>query len=301
MIKHKIKGLVTIKVEGDFTIKESQPKLRRATEKDFEKIYPLLKEMNNSHLGRKDWYQLFTNHWSVDNFSPGIILFIGDKIVGFLGTIYSQQIIAGQSQRFCNLTTWIVKNEYRSHSIKMIFYLLKNQQVIFTSFSSNDIVYQVYKKLGFKDANQSQRIVYKLPFFKRKKYHLITTIDEIKRDINESCQKIFYDHYYFNNTIILVQCETQQCLLMGVTQKHIFKLYYVSNKAIFQKLFQEFYQQLMSQLSIHQIHIDEHLLDGIPLFFSRKVTWGNPYQVKSHLDKIVSISPEYSEFFLLNM
>ena len=41
---------------------EVKPKVRQADIGDFDKVYPLLKEMNNTRLSRDDWFRLFQNH-----------------------------------------------------------------------------------------------------------------------------------------------------------------------------------------------------------------------------------------------
>ncbi len=49
------------------------------------------------------------------------------------------------------------------------------------------------------------------------------------------------------------------------------------------------------------MRVDEQLLNDAPIFLSRKVTKGNPYQVKGNVDTLETLSPEYSEVFLFNM
>jgi len=280
---------------------EVKPKVRKAEINDFDKVYPLLKEMNNTRLSRDDWFRLFQNHWAIEEFSPGIVLEAGDKIVGYIGTIYSKQIIAGKPQLFCNLTTWIVLDEYRSHSIMMIFSLVRNKNVVLTSFSSNNVTYEVYKKLGFKDGNLSKRIVYPFPFFQSNDYKIIINTQEIEDNCNPDNKIIFNDHKNFGNAYALIKYKDEQCLLMGVSRDKVFRLLYASDRAFLQGNLRYFRNKLMVQFQAKRMQIDEHLLNGASLFLSRKVTWGNPYQFKSSIDDLQSPSPEYSEIFLLNM
>jgi len=278
----------------------SKPKVRKAVIEDFNKVYPLLLQMNNSRLTKEDWFHLFQNHWDLDEFSPGMVLQLGDDIVGYIGTIYSRQIINDKSQLCCNLTTWIVQDEYRSHSIMMLLPLLRNKNLLLTSFSSNNVSYAVYKKLGFKDANTQKRIVYSFPFFQSDKYELLTEVDQISEVIKEPYKAVFNDHKNFANSYVLINYKDEQCLLMGINQEQLFRLFYVSNKAFLQKHLKFFRYKLMQQLQAKQMYIDEDLLEGAFLLLSRKVSWGKPYQYKSNIEGI-SPSPEYSEIFLLNM
>lgn len=279
----------------------SKPKIRQAVVDDFDKVYPLLQQMNNTRLSKDDWFRLFQNHWSIKEFSPGIVLQLEDKIVGYIGTIYSKQIIAGKVQLCCNLSTWIVEDEYRSHSIIMLLPLVRNKELLLTSFSSNDVSYKVYKKLGFKDANTRKRIVYPFPSLHSSHYVLFTDISLVSDNLNQNDRVVFNDHKAFANTYVLIKHKNEYCLLMGECHAQLFKLTYVSNKTFLQQHLKSFRNKLMAKLQVKKMYIDEDLLEGVFLFLSRKVTWGNPYQYKIQGDVLLSPSPEYSEIFLLNM
>lgn len=281
----------------DTTIK---PIVRQANVDDFEKVYPLLRKINSTRLNRDDWFRLFENHWSIEEFSPGIVLECADDIVGFIGTIYSKQIVAGQTQLFCNLSSWIVLDEYRSHSVMMVLSLLRKKKIILTSFSSNDVTYELYKKLGFKDGNHGRRIVY--PFFSVKSgdYQLINDVKMIQEMLQYD-KSTFQDHCHLGNNYILVKHKDEQCLLMGVTRKKRFKLYYASNPSFLQQHLKHVRNKLMSLLAVNSMQIDEQLLNGVSLLFSRKVIKGNPYQYKTANEVFSFATPIYSEVFLLNM
>ncbi len=283
-----------------------KPRVRQAQVDDFEQVYPLLLKMNNAQLKKQDWHRLFENHWSLDEFSPGIVLQAGDNIVGFIGTVYSRQAVAGQSQLFCNLTTWIVLDEYRSYSILMLFTLLKNKNMVLTSFSSNQITYEVYKRLGFKDGNKCKRIVYPLPFpaFRSADYEVIIDAEQIDSQCNPDNKTLFNDHRLFCRAAVLVTHNNAQCLLMGTCRNGSLVLYSASDREFFQQHLKHFRNKLMAAFQVKRLQIDEQLLNGRSLFLSRRVTWSFPYQYKAGSEiesSLPSPSPEYSEVFLLDM
>ena len=183
----------------------------------------------------------------------------------------------------------------------MIFSLVRNKNVVLTSFSSNNVTYEVYKKLGFKDGSQSKRIVYPFPFFQSNDYKIITDIQEIDDNCNQDNKIIFNDHKSFGNAYALIKYKDEECLLMGVNRDKLFRLFYASNRAFLQGHLKYFRNKLMVKFQAKRMQIDEQLLNGSSLFLSRKVTWGNPYQFKSSIEDLESPSPEYSEIFLLNM
>lgn len=280
---------------------KAKPAVRQANIGDFDKIYPLLAEMNSTRLSREDWFRLFQNHWSMDEFSPGMVLELEDQIVGFIGTVFSRQTVDGSPRIFCNLTTWIVREEFRSHSIMMIFSLVRRKDIVLTSFSSNDVTYEIYKKLGFRDGNGVKRIVYPFPSLRSKKYELLTDPLEIARTISDKNRKVFDAHKTFGNVYILVKLDGDECLLLGVSGKGLLNVYFASDVIFLQRHLKHLRKRIMSACGVDKIIVDEHLLGNAFLFLSRKVVWGNPYQYKAVKDEVLSPTPLYSEIFLLNL
>jgi hypothetical protein len=183
----------------------------------------------------------------------------------------------------------------------MLLPLVRNKNVVLTSFSSNKVTYELYKKLGFKDGNRRKRIVYSFPSLRAKNYQIMTDIDNIKTKINADLQAVFNDHCLFGNTYILIICENEQCLLMGVNRNKKLNIYYASNCNFLQKHISGFRARLMSEFKVKKMLINENLLAGSKVFFSRKVSWGNPYQFKTSNKNCVDPMPVYAEVFLLNM
>ena len=278
-----------------------KPTVRQANVEDFDRIYPLLQEMNNAKLSREDWFRLFQNHWSIDEFSPGIVLEFEDEIVGYIGTIFSRQVVDGKPRLFCNLTTWIVREAFRSHSIMMIFSLVRRKDIVLTSFSSNRVTYDVYKKLGFKDGNRGKRIVYPFPSLRAGKYELLTDPLEIDKTLSAENRAVFDDHKHFGKVYVLARFKDEECLVMGVSGNGFLNICYASDATFLRRHLKFFRNRLMSKCGVRKIVVDEHLLGNANLFLSRKVVWGNAYQYKAAKDEVLSPTPIYSEIFLLNL
>ena len=283
----------------------TKPTVRKAEMDDFDRVYPLLQKMGHNHSSREDWHKLFENHWQLEDFSPGLLLVHDERVVGFLSTIYSVQTINKQPQIFCNLSSWIVEEQYRSFSFLMILPLVRNKDIVLTSYSSNDVSYAVYNKLGFKEIKRGTRIIYPFPSLKIMMpghgYQIISDYDQIETVLDENEQKLFNDHRDFHPQICLVTYNNENCLMMGVVKNSHFSLYAVSNKAFLQKHLKHFRLLLARALQVNVIRISEYLLEQQFLFLSRKVDWGWPYQYKTHNKQVIDPMPFYSELFLLNM
>ncbi len=95
------------------------------------------------------WQRLF-NYPGVER-APnlGFVLESGHRLVGFLGAIYHERFIEGRVERFCNLTSWYVHPDFRSHSLALLTALLRQQNYTFVNFSPSDRVRAVMPVFGF--------------------------------------------------------------------------------------------------------------------------------------------------------
>lgn len=65
----------------------------------FEEIHQLLLDFNNSDITKDDWRNLFSHSWKGDDDQYGYVLVDGGKIVGFLGTIFSEREVDGTDRK----------------------------------------------------------------------------------------------------------------------------------------------------------------------------------------------------------
>jgi predicted N-acetyltransferase YhbS len=63
------------------------------------------------------WLPLCTTNWLADNPSRGIVLTDGGRIVGHVGTIYSQREINGKTGIVCNFSGFYVAPAYRGRGL----------------------------------------------------------------------------------------------------------------------------------------------------------------------------------------
>src|SRR5689334_19152839 len=70
--------------------------------------------------------------WKVDATNHGFMLREGQRIVGVHLAFYSERLIAGRTERFCNLGAWFVLPEFRFHSIRLLRELLMQDGYHFT-------------------------------------------------------------------------------------------------------------------------------------------------------------------------
>ncbi len=107
---------------------------------------------------------LMAGPWKVDAPNHGFILRDGQRIVGAHTAFYSERLVAGRVERFCDLGTWYVLPEYRFHSIRLIKAVLAQDGYHFTSLTASDKVASIHARLGFRPLDTSAAAIPNLPW-----------------------------------------------------------------------------------------------------------------------------------------
>ena len=102
--------------------------------------------------------------WKVEAPNHGFILRDGQRIVGAFTAFYSDRLVAGKAERFCDLGTWYVLPEFRSHSIRLIKALLSQDGYHFTSLTPSPTVVSIQARLGFRPLDTSAALIPNLPW-----------------------------------------------------------------------------------------------------------------------------------------
>lgn len=125
--------------------------IRPVHERDINSIILLLHGYHDSRLSLEEWRRLFEHPRPVKN-QPnlGFVLESSDQLVGFVGAIYSERLVEGRVERFCNLSSWYVRPEFRSYSIALLMAVLKQPGYTFTDLSSNQAYIPMKNRCGFR-------------------------------------------------------------------------------------------------------------------------------------------------------
>ncbi len=102
--------------------------------------------------------------WKVEAPNHGFVLHDGQRIVGALTAFYSERLVAGREERFCDLGVWYVLPEFRFHSVRLMKALLAQDGYHFTSLTPNDKVMSILTKLGFRPLDTSAALIPNLPW-----------------------------------------------------------------------------------------------------------------------------------------
>jgi hypothetical protein len=282
------------------TASASPPKarIRPALADDFERVYPLLRQLNDTRITRTVWQRLFAPLWRGADYCPGYVLVDDAVVVGFIGTLYSEREIQGQVERLCNLTSWVVLPEYRSQSVMMLMPILRDKSVTLTSLTSSEEAYAVYQKLGFKDLDTQARVMYRFPLFRSRRYQFWRGSDCVAR-LDDSQRAIYRDHQDFDVLHYLLQADTGQCYMMLECKRGRAHVHYVSDMLWFRQHVGRFRHGLLAQLQLKTLQVDERVLGGMRIAASRAKVFDQPKQFRSRSLDVDHIDALYSELVVL--
>ncbi len=144
-----------------------------------------------------NWDGLFNYPWKPGGFPYGYAIFNQEKMVGFLGTIFSERVIEGKTRICCNMTSWFVEPEFRKATLRLCAPILRMKGLLITNMSPSDLAIEVCKTLGYEFLDREQVAVPVLPFssFGTRK-RLLISFDprEIKGHLSAEEVRIFQDH-----------------------------------------------------------------------------------------------------------
>lgn len=194
--------------------------LREATPEMFDGIYPLLAGFNPA-LTREQWRLLVDYPWRAPGDPMGWVLLDGESIVGFISTLYSRRTIGGRVVRFCNTAHWVVREEYRSESLKLLMTVLRQRDCTITNLTSSAAVSALFAKLGFKVLDRNVLLSFPRPMLPSlgDDVSITANVGEIAESLSGVDAQIQADHAGLPVGHVMLRDGDDSCYLL-VTRLH---------------------------------------------------------------------------------
>jgi hypothetical protein len=285
--------------------------VEKATPSMFDDIYPLLLELDT--LTREKWRLIFDYQWESDEGHVGYALIDDRKVVGFNGALFSRRIIDGREVRFCNLTSWIVKEQYRSESLRLVFPLLNLKGYTLTNLTMNDRAWSITKRLGFKNLDTNLRLLFPAPSLpeisKQAPPVIVSDPTRIAEILDPANLRIFKDHSRYSCGHLVIQDKSSCCYLL-YTGKY-FKRYncqvpygyihYISDRSIFLKHLNKINLHFLKSQRYLFLAVDGRLIRNEPIPYSKVYPLKIPKMYKSEILTGEQVDNLYSELVVLGI
>ena len=134
------------------------------TDADVAVVAEFLHANLNVRVPASAWRGAMAVPWKVEAPNHGFMLRNGQRVVGAYLAFYSERVVAGQEEQFCNLGAWCVLPDFRCHSIRLLKALLAQDGYHFTDLSPSGSVVPLNAKLKFRSLDTSTALVPNLPW-----------------------------------------------------------------------------------------------------------------------------------------
>lgn len=118
----------------------------------------------NRRMSPQDWAASIRAPWTTDPPNHGFLLRAGDTVVGAYVAYYSERMVDGRPERFCNLGPWCVLPAHRRHSLRLLRALLAQPGYHFTDLSPGSQVMALNRRLGFEALDTTTAVTPHLPW-----------------------------------------------------------------------------------------------------------------------------------------
>jgi hypothetical protein len=139
-------------------------KISPILEPDLPRVAEFLHREMHSRLSPDGWLAAMRPPWSADAPNFGYLLESEGAVVGVYLAFYSQRVIDGEPERFCNLAAWFVRPEHRFSGLRLVKALLDQPGYHFTDLSPSGAVVPLNQRLGFEFLETATAVVPNLPW-----------------------------------------------------------------------------------------------------------------------------------------
>lgn len=253
-------------------------KVRKAVEADFDQVYELLRQspLNSRDLPRENRKRMFQQHWSSAEDYYGYVLEDDSAIVGYMGLMFSRRDVRGELRKFCEVHSWYVKEEFRNESLKLFFPIIGLKGYEITNLTPTQGVAEIQKKFGFKDLETHLRIVYPVPTWSTlwTPYKQVIDLSAIESRLSGPDLRTFRDHRHLRCVHMVFEHKGKRCYIIAKRLRRKWwepyvRIFYISDLNVFEELLPALRVRLCLRLGGRCLVINNEMLEGVDVRFSR--------------------------------
>jgi hypothetical protein len=241
--------------------------LRPITEADVGRVAQFLHEQLNGRITASTWASAIRPPWKAAFPNHGFMLVSGEHVLGAYLAFYSQRLVQGRKEKFCNLAAWCVAETHRSHGIRLLRAMLAQDGYTFTDLSPSGNVVPLNVRLNFEHLDTATSLVPNWPWPEwLSGTRVISDPVAIERTLSGRDLEIYRDHAHaIAARHLLVQRNGETCYVIFRRDRRkglpfFASLLHVSNPALFRKSARHFFSYLLTRCGIVATLVEERVV-----------------------------------------
>ena len=225
--------------------------------------------------------------WKVEAPNHGFMLRDGQRVVGTQLAFYSERLIAGRAERFCNISSWCVLPEYRFHSLRVHKAVLAQDGYHVTSFTPSKNVVPIHVRFKFRSLDTSAVLIPNLPWPSRPGQTKISADpDVIESTLAGTELELYRDHAQAlaAHHVVLIQ-DQASCYVMyrEMRQKGIrfAAILHVGNPELFRRAVIPLTRHLLIRHRLLAIRAELRFIRHQPPLSLKRTSWPKMYRSDS--------------------
>lgn len=281
----------------------AKPTIEAISKENLQEFADFLVQHMSYKRSNQAWIEGLSANWAAERPNYGYMLRDQGCVVGGIGAIYADRLIRGRTERFCNITSWCVLDDYRKFSMQLAMRLVAQEGIHLTDFSPTKVVAGALQFLKFQPLDEAVIVLPNLPI-PSFGWRVETDPIRIGQDFSGELAKKWLDHAGFPwlNQILLGR-PGQWCHV--VYKRRNFKglpsasILYLSDADVFLRGLDALKRHYLLR-GIVSTHVERRMLPTVPLV--AKIRTGfNIKQFKSDTLSSDDIDYLYSETVALDL
>lgn len=165
---------------------------------DLRRVGEFLHAHLNSRVSVAEWERSVDVPWTVDAPNHGFMLVDTERdgaLVGVYLAFYSERMLDGRPERFCNLGAWCVLPDHRMHGVRLLKALLDQPDLHFTDLSPSGNVIPINSRLKFRFLDTTTALMPNLPWPSRPgRYRVCTDPRVVESTLTGRELQLYRDH-----------------------------------------------------------------------------------------------------------
>jgi hypothetical protein len=241
-----------------------------ARAENFEPICDYLRREGSPKITRAMWRGLLDQRWQAPERHFGHALMAEGKVVGFLGYLFSVQVIDGKERRFCNVSTFVVDPEHRNQSLRLVAPLAALRDHTLVNVTPSPDAYKIFKALGWKHLETGITallpVVDPLRVALARGAKVVFDEREIARRLSGDAARVFADHRGLPVAHMLLETPAAQSYVLATRRSYrnvpFAHVQYVSDPELLARASDAARLALMAKLRAPLVLIDRRLQRG---------------------------------------